>query len=165
MADAPADLAALHGLSGTAYRWYAQARHVREDDLLVRSLAGDLLHRAAEALRAEETAQRQALPPPSRQHPFPDADLAARLDQFRLIQARLQALETRLRGAPCLPDRDFSRSPEISAALRDRLVRCDADLLAASGALAGSPPASWGAKLTDLENAIAARGATLAAGN
>jgi hypothetical protein len=161
MADQIPDLAGLQGLIGTAYRWYADAQHVRADDLLVRSRAGDALGRAAAGLRQAEAAARRAIPAPTRADPFPDQAASRRLADVRRLHDRVLALETRLRGAASLPDRDFTMSHGVDVALRGRLVACDAALIAAAEDVAGALPDDLETVLATLERRIDARAATM----
>ena len=130
---ATTSLAALRALTGAGYNYYRDTNRQRADDLLVRGHAGDAVCRAAARVAEAAIAARRALPPVSREVPFPDPVLLAQLTQLRELQARLGTLETRLRGPAALPDGDFSRlraSPQYC----DRLVQLDAALIDAAGA-------------------------------
>ena len=156
MTEGPAaDLAALRRLNDAGYGFYRDTARVRADDLLVRALAADCLHRAAGVIAASVHAARAAVPAPSREQPFPDTAALETVRTLRATQNRLAALETRLRGAAALPDRDFSRIVP-SDAVRQELVALDAALLTAARAVEanGTPPS-----LAALEAALAARDA------
>lgn len=128
------DLAALRLLTEFGYGFYQNAASARADDLLVRSQAADALHRAAETVAAAIHAAHAALPPPSREHPFPDAAAMAAIRALRALQDRIEALQTRLRGAAALPDRDFSHVVPTES-VRQELVALDAALLATATTL------------------------------
>jgi hypothetical protein len=161
MADAAPDLAALQSLNASAYHWYADPAQERADDLLVRSHAGESLCRAADALARLETEARHAMPAPSRAHPFPTADAARPLQRLRQLHDRIKSLETRLRGGGSLPDKDFSTSHGVSQSLREKLVACDAVLIAAAEAVAAADPGALETALAELGNAIENRAATI----
>jgi hypothetical protein len=162
MADG-VDLAALQALVGSTYRWYGNVGAVRADDLLVRSRAGEALCRAAAALRDSMAAARRAMPTPTRAEPFPDEAASRHLADLRQLHDRVLALETRLRGAGVLPDRDFTASHGVGPALRERLVQCDVALIAAADAAAAAPPQGLPAALVVLEAAMADRAAAMRA--
>jgi hypothetical protein len=162
MADAAPDLAALQSLNASAYHWYAHPALVRADDLLVRSRAGEALCRAADALARLETEARHAMPAPSRAHPFPTADAARPLQRLRHLHDRIKSLETRLRGGGSLPDKDFSTSHGVSQPLREKLVACDAALIAAADAVAAADPGALEPALGELEQAIDSRATLIA---
>jgi len=130
---ATTSLAALQALTGAGYNYYRDTSRQRADDLLVRSQAGDAVCRAAARVTETAIAARRGMPSVTREAPFPDPALLAQLTQLRELQARLNALETRLRGPAALPDRDFSRL-RASAQHCDRLVHLDAALIEAAGA-------------------------------
>jgi hypothetical protein len=84
---------------------YTDAGRLREDDLAVRTYAAELLARAAQRIgQAAVDYQRTILPPPSREQPFPPAELKAPMDAAKRCQQRYTALADRLRNAPFPPD-------------------------------------------------------------
>jgi len=125
--DAAPKLETLRRLNDAGYGFYRNPTRVRADDLLVRALAADSLHRAEAALLGAEQKLRRAIPEPSREMPFSDPMLLATARGLRAFQERIAALETRLRGAAALPDRDFS-SVIPSESARNKLVTIDAAL-------------------------------------
>jgi len=130
MSDAAAmDLDGLQLLNQCGYGFYRDLSSARADDLLVRSQAADALCRAAEAVSASIQSAHAALPPLSREHPFPDAAALNAIRKLRALHDRIDVVQTRLRGAAALPDRDFSRVVPSDAA-RQELVALDAALLA-----------------------------------
>jgi hypothetical protein len=163
MADDGIDLAALRDLVGTAYRWYRDDGCVRADDQLVRSRAGDALCRAASAVRDAIDDARRAMPAPTRAQPFPNAASSRHLADLRQLHDRVLALETRLRGAGVLPDRDFSALHGVGPALRERLVRCDAALIATADEVACATPSVLPTALAALEAVMEERAAIVRA--
>jgi hypothetical protein len=123
------DLDGLQLLNQCGYGFYRDLSSARADDLLVRSQAADALCRAAEAVSASIQSAHAALPPLSREHPFPDAAALNAIRKLRALHDRIDVVQTRLRGAAALPDRDFSRVVPSDAA-RQELVALDAALLA-----------------------------------
>jgi hypothetical protein len=153
MAEAP-DLATLRRLTDGGYTFYNDTKRRRADDLYVRGQAADALNRAAASLAGAERAARAALAPPSRAKPFPDAAELAGIRALQAAQARIAGLETRLRGAAALPDRDFSRIVPSDAA-RQELVALDAALLTSTAALEAHSADDM--SLAAVETAIRAR--------
>jgi hypothetical protein len=129
----PASLAQLQKLLGAGYNFYRLTDRQRADDLFVRARAADAIGRVAARVTETMAAARRAIPPATRENPFPDPLLMAQITQLRTLQGRLCALETRLRGPAALPDRDFSRL-RASPAHCERLVHLDAALLEAAEA-------------------------------
>jgi hypothetical protein len=138
MTDAvPVDLDGLQRLNQCGYGFYRDLSRARADDLLVRSQAADALSQAAEAVAALIQSAHAAIPPLSRENPFPDAAALAAIRKLRALHDRLGVVQTRLRGAAALPDRDFSRVVPSEAA-RQELVALDAALLARAMEVGGN---------------------------
>jgi hypothetical protein len=164
MADsAPPDLDALRQLNDSGYGFYRVPARLRHDDLMLRGRAADALHRAAAFVCLAEQRARRALPPLTREQPMPDPALMAAIRALKQTQDRIAAVETRLRGAAALPDKDFSRLIP-SEAVRLELVALDAALLAGAEALekAASQAGEVGLALDAIEAAIGARDALAA---
>jgi hypothetical protein len=155
--DRAPDLAALRRLNDSGYLYYRDPKRVRADDLMVRAGAADCLHRAAALLALAEQKLRRAIPAPSREIPFPDPALLAAARGLKALQERIATLETRLRGAAALPDRDFSAIAPTED-LRNRLVGLDAELVghaaAVETAASGEADLSFSALLDALAQAI-----------
>jgi small-conductance mechanosensitive channel len=146
------NLETLRRLIDAGYGFYRDTNRVRADDLLVRARAADSLHAAAAQLLLAEQQARRTLPAPSRENPVPDPALLAAIRDLKIRATRLASLETRLRGAGALPDRDFSAIVPTEE-LRNRLVSLDTSLLdCAAAAEAGTASV-----LDALEAAIAER--------
>jgi hypothetical protein len=128
MTDSPPNLVILQALNEAGYGFYRNLAKTRADDLMVRSRAADTLHRAAARAFLAEQRARRALPAPTRENPVPPAGAMAAIRELKALQERMARVETRLRGAACLPDRDFSTIVP-SEEIRHRLVGLDAALL------------------------------------
>ena len=168
-------------LNGYGFNWYRADNQARADDLLIRSRASAHLADAAASLRAAEAAyRRRYLPPPSREHPAPDAARLAEARRLRDAAERIATLDTRLRGA-AVPgdDKIWARLRARQEDLLLQLCQCDlelvgtardmADLVAALGDLpeAGLPRETEQAidrQLAELAKALTKRGDFLAAG-
>lgn len=84
---------------------YTDAGRLREDDLAVRTYAAELLARAGQRIgEAAVDYQRTVLPPPSREQPFPPAELKAPMDAAKRCRERYTSVADRLRNAPFPPD-------------------------------------------------------------
>jgi len=87
-------------INGYGYNWYRVDNQMRADDLLVRERASEHLGTAVARLRElEGRYRRKFLPPPTREHPYPDPDHIAAAKQFRAIEDRIGEIDTRVRGA------------------------------------------------------------------
>jgi hypothetical protein len=125
-------------LNGYGYNWYRIDNQLRADDLLIRSRASEHLAAAAARLRdIEAHYRRKYLPPPTREHPYPDPDHLAAARHIRAISERILELDTRVRGAAVPPD------DKIWIRYRDevdtlwRLSQCDVVLVGAAKDLSG----------------------------
>lgn len=84
---------------------YTEAGRLRADDLAVRSRAAELLSRAAQALSAAAAEYRRTqVPAPTRDQPFPPAQLLEPAVAARRCADRYTAAADRMRGAPFPPD-------------------------------------------------------------
>ena len=124
-------------LNGYGYNWYRQDNWMRADDLLIRSRASEHLASAAAALRDREGRfRRKYLPPPTRQHPDPDPQQLAAVQQFRAVVDRILDIDTKVRGG-AVPSEDkiwLRHRDEIDTL--HRLGECDAIVVAAAKELA-----------------------------
>lgn len=115
---------------------YTEAGRLRADDLAVRTYAAELLARAAQRIGAASVDyQCTILPPPSREQPFPPAELKAPMDAAKRCQQRYTALADRLRNAPFPPDPKKAwkqlRGPGAANLLNfDRMLHQQAELAA-----------------------------------
>jgi len=126
-------------LNGWGFNWYRLENQLRADDLLIRSRASEHLAAAAAALRELEAQFRhQFLPPPSRQHPFPDAQRLEELHRIQAIGERLAALDTALRGAAAPADDKIWARHRGEAETLARLAHLDTVLVGSAMELAGT---------------------------
>lgn len=163
-------------LSGAGFNWYRYENDFQADDLWVRTRASGSLSAAAARLREIERLFRERhMPPPTRQHPFPDPDRVAELRRIEALRERVAALETRVRAGAMPPaDRVSLRHRDPTAALA-RLVEVDTDLVGAADdlatcltsldaqtVLAEAGQAAFGRLIGYLEAALTRRAAILA---
>jgi hypothetical protein len=126
-------------LTGWGFNWYKLENQLRADDLLIRSRASDHLAAAAARLRELEAQFRhQYLPPPSRQHPFPDAGRLEELHRLQALLDRLAALDTILRGAAAPGDDKIWARHRGEADTLARLAHLDTVLVGSALELAGA---------------------------
>jgi hypothetical protein len=84
---------------------YTESGRLRADDLAVRSHAAELLSRAAQTLSAAAVEYRRTrVPPPTREQPFPPAELVEPAAAARRCAERYTAVADRVRNAPFPPD-------------------------------------------------------------
>ena len=125
-------------LNGYGYNWYRLDNQLRADDLLIRARASEQLGAAVSRLRAIEAAfRRRYLPPPSREHPYPDPEHLAAARQIRAITDRIFDIDTRLRGAAVPPDDKIWQRHRDELDTLWRLSECDVVLVGAAKELAG----------------------------
>lgn len=91
---------------GWGYNFYRLENQLRADDQLIRSKAAWLLGLARSYVeKAESDYRREFLPPPSRQHPFPDAAAVASAQKLERLAQSISALELNLHQQP-VPEND-----------------------------------------------------------
>jgi len=126
-------------LTGWGFNWYKLENQLRADDLLIRSRASDHLAAAAARLREFEAQFRQQyLPPPSRQHPFPDAQRLEELHRIQALLERLAVLDTALRGAAAPGDDKIWARHRNEADTLAKLAHLDTVLVGSALELAGA---------------------------
>lgn len=116
---------------------YTDHGRLRADDLAVRNHASEQLLNAAGALRAAAaTYQREHIPMPTREHPFPSAADLAPPRAAEALAGRLSAAANRIRGASFPdPERLWQRMRQEGNATLiefDRLLVGHAELAAAA---------------------------------
>lgn len=160
---------------GWGYNFYRKENQLRADDLLVRAKVGEMLAAARTHLAALERDWRRVhLPPPTREHPFPDPAAVARAQGMQRAQQQIEALELRVRtaGVPEM-DRIHQRHREEATTLT-QLVEADGTLVLAAKQLGEAVLAEQdAAALTDalpsliaqsgIESGLAQRQQTLSA--
>ncbi len=91
---------------GWGYNAYRKENQLRADDLLIRSRLSELLGQCRETLRAREMDwRREHLPPPTREHPFPDQTAVHVAKTMEAFGKQLEAVEALVRTAP-VPEND-----------------------------------------------------------
>jgi hypothetical protein len=92
--------------AGWGYNFYRSENQLRADDLLIRSKLSELLGRSRAHLAAlEANYRREHLPPPTREHPFPDSAAVANAQALQRVQREIESIETLIRTAP-VPEMD-----------------------------------------------------------
>ena len=160
---------------GWGYNFYRKENQLRADDLLIRSKGSEMLG-AARAHLGELEAQwrREKLPPPSREHPFPDHAAIATAQALQVTGKNIEALEVQLRNAG-VPEMDRIHQRhrnehdtlEHLSELDLRLIGAIKSATAAIATLSDPATAAAGAeaalKAGAIDTAIAARQAELSA--
>lgn len=118
---------------GWGYNAYKTENKLRADDQLVRNEISGWLGQARQILAEREREfRREHLPPPTREHPFPDSLAVATAQAMVRAQQSMESLETQIRSAVAPgDDRTWARHrnrDETLAKLRD----IDLDLAAAT---------------------------------
>jgi hypothetical protein len=91
---------------GWGYNFYRLENQLRADDQLIRAKAALLLGLATSYIeKAESDYRREFLPPPSRQHPFPDANAVAAAQKIERLSKSIGSLELTLHQQP-VPEND-----------------------------------------------------------
>ncbi len=91
---------------GWGYNAYRKENQLRADDLLIRSRLSDLLGQCREAIRQREMDwRREHLPPPTREHPFPDKSAVQEAKGMESFGKKIEAVEVRIRTAS-VPEND-----------------------------------------------------------
>jgi CHAD domain-containing protein len=91
---------------GWGYNFYRQENQLRADDLLIRSRLSDWLGESrAHLAKLEADYRRHYLPPPTREHPFPDAGAVSHAQTLQRVQRDIESIETAIRTAS-VPEMD-----------------------------------------------------------
>lgn len=91
---------------GWGYNFYRLENQLRADDQLVRAKAASLLGQAAASVAAAESDfRREFLPPPSREHPFPDIAVVASAQKIERLGAAIRDIELVIHQQP-VPEND-----------------------------------------------------------
>jgi hypothetical protein len=115
---------------GWGYNFYRIENQLRADDQLVRTKAASLLGVAtASASGAEAGYRREFLPPPSRQHPFPDAAAVATAQRLERLAREIGGLEALIQQQP-VPENDrMTQRYRGEAATLKALIQHDEQLV------------------------------------
>jgi hypothetical protein len=85
---------------GWGYNFYRQENQLRTDDLLVRSKVGWLLGLARASVEtAEADYRREFIPPPSRAHPFPPADVVKNAQALEKLANEIGGLAAQIHSS------------------------------------------------------------------
>lgn len=151
---------------GWGYNFYRLENQLRADDQLVRSKAASLLGIAVTSvIDAETEYRREFLPPPSREHPLPDAGALAAAQGLEHLAREVGALEALIQQQP-VPENDrmTQRYREEAPTLR-ALIHHDEQLVGQCELLrslvAGRNAAAILQNLPNLESGLDAIRATL----
>ena len=91
---------------GWGYNAYRKENQLRADDLLVRGKISELLSDLRRRWQVREQAWRaEHLPPPTREHPYPDAEAVKAAQSMQAIQKQIEAFEVKIRTA-AVPEND-----------------------------------------------------------
>lgn len=118
---------------GWGYNFYRKENQLRADDLLIRAKVSELLSAIrAHLAELERGWRREHLPPPSREHPFPDAAAVATAQALQRVQQSIEALETLVRTAP-VPEMDrVNQRHRIERDTLEQLAAADGELASAT---------------------------------
>ena len=141
---------------GWGYNFYRRENQLRADDLLIRGKLSELLGQCrAHAATLESQFRREHLPPPTREHPFPDATAVSAAQALERAVRKLETLETAIRNA-AVPEMDrIHQRHRNERTTLEQLVAADGDLVLAvvnlrDGVLALTDGANAAAPLTQL---------------
>jgi hypothetical protein len=91
---------------GWGYNFYRQENQLRADDLLIRSRLSDWLGETrAHVAALEVDYRRKHLPPPTREHPFPDPGAVSNAQTLQRIGRDIESIEVSIRTA-AVPEMD-----------------------------------------------------------
>ena len=115
---------------GWGYNFYRKENQLRSDDLLIRGKVSDLLGEARSHLLTLETAFRKdRLPPPSREHPFPDPAALHTVQSLQSLVKDIEQVEVRIRTA-AVPEMDrVNQRHRIERGTLENLAAIDLELV------------------------------------
>ena len=116
---------------GWGYNFYRKENQLRADDLLVRGKVSELLGQARSHLAGIEAGfRRDFLPPPSREHPFPDRAAIQTAQALERARKDIEAFEVKVRNAP-VPEMDrIHQRHRNERDTLEKLAAVDQDLVA-----------------------------------
>ena len=162
----PLQQIAINLFYGWGYNFYRLENQLRADDQLIRSKAAWLLGLAAAGLSAVEADyRREALPAPSRAHPFPDAAAVAIAQRLERLGRDICSLEVSLHQLPApendrMTQRYREEAPTLQTLINhDQLLIGQCELL--RSLVSGQPTASVIEKLPEIDSGLAAIRSTL----
>lgn len=115
---------------GWGYNAYRKENQFRADDLLIRGKISELLGALRKRWQEREQSWRyEHLPPPTREHPYPDAEAVKFAQSMQAIQKQIEVFESIIRTAP-VPENDrvWQRHRNEAQTL-ERLMACDNAIL------------------------------------
>ncbi|HTV85030.1 MAG TPA: hypothetical protein VME63_06480 [Dyella sp.] len=115
---------------GWGYNFYRRENQLRADDLLIRSRLSDWLGECRAHLAVLEADYRRThLPPPTREHPFPDAGAVGQAQALQRLGRDIESLETAIRTA-AVPEMDrIHQRHRNEAETLEKLVAADSTLV------------------------------------
>jgi hypothetical protein len=115
---------------GCGFNFYRLENQLRADDLLVRQKAESSLGQAAARLgKLAVEFQAACIPPSTREHPFPPAELMSRLQVLRAAHQRITDQESLLRGLPAPAQDKIWQRFRGEAQLLESLLAADVAML------------------------------------
>lgn len=157
----------LNLFHGYGYNFYRSENQLRADDQKVRTLVSELLARAQKAVSAAEGEyRREFIPPPTRENPFPPANVIANAKKLEALCKAISGAEGQVRHAP-VPENDritqlYREEGKTLAGLieKDTVLVGQADTLRAL--VAGKAPDEILGLLSEVAEGLAAIAQTLA---
>ena len=117
---------AINLFNGWGYNFYKIENQLRADDQMVRSKAAWLLGEAATAVSAAESEfRREALPPPTRAKPFPDAAAVASGQKLERLHCEIVAIEQFIHQLPAPPNDRMTQRYRLEAPTLANLIHLD----------------------------------------
>jgi hypothetical protein len=130
---------AINLFNGWGYNFYRKENQLRADDQLVRSKAAWLLGLAHASLDgAEQTHRREKLPPPSREHPYPDPGAIEAAQTLERLSKAVGGLIGRLHALPAPENDRMTQRHRDEAETLTALGACDERLVGQSELLRSS---------------------------
>ena len=157
---------AINLFHGYGYNFYREENQLRADDQKVRTLVCELLARAQKAASAAEgTFRRERIPTPTRDNPFPPAEIMADARRLEALGKAIGGIEGQVRHAP-VPENDRmtqryrnERDTLLELVEKDKLLVGQAETLRA--AIDGKTPDEILASRSTIEEGVAAIAQTL----
>jgi hypothetical protein len=115
---------------GCGFNFYRVENQLRADDLLVRQKAGSFFgHTSARLEKLAEEYQHTVIPAPTRQQPYPPAELMERLNAIRALRQRVQNQGSFLQGLSAPTQDKIWRRLRDEQGLLSSLLQADLAML------------------------------------